>query len=1088
MIGIPLGPFRLTGRIDQGGMGQVWHAVHAGTGVAVAVKLVKDGRPELAEPFLAEMRAVARLDHPHIITVLDCGRVDAAAHAASKTRLPLGSPWMAMEYCSGGTLSAAPPADWEEARGVVVDVLAALAYAHARGVLHRDLTPGNVLLATAEDARPGRKLTDFGLSAPLGRMEPGVIVGTPAYMAPEQLQSELGGQGPWTDLYQLACLTWALCTGTPPFGADRPASVLAMAHLELEPPAFRARFVVPEGLEDWLRTLLVKRPARRIQHAADASLTLQALEGGRVASVGVPASWQRTEPGRIPARLVDAGLGLHALRPVPLVGRKRERDRLWELLREVSATWSPRAVLLHGPAGVGKTRLARWVAERAHELGAAHVLQLEGTDGPEAYWRCQSRHLGRPPEAGEPDDLDTFAPEAALSGAGLHPRVLRMRRFVEGVAIERPVVMVVDDLHANMDAVALAWSLLTDATGTPVLLLLVAGAEGLAEAPAVAQALSGLAGRVEIVRLELGPLAPVEEHELLKDGLGLAAALVHRLTEVTQGNPGMAVAVVGQLADRGALRAEPAGFDAPPGVSIDLPEAVLAPWIARVDRFLASLSAGESAVETLVVAALLGGRVVEGEWLAVCRRLGVAPPVGLVEQLVRARLVVLLEADDDAIHWTFAHGMVREAFRRRVGGAARMVELHRAIASSMDEQVERGTGTVDDARRAAHLFAAGAGSAALDLWLRAVERRAALADWSGVQGVVTAAAAALSALPGAPNDERRLRFEVWRARAGIRGASSLSGAEAIQSAGRLLDRTVEDARGRSWPDALSEALFARAEVHELAGEGRAAAERLQEARGAAWLLGEEVRVAYADLALSKLALRRGDLAGVRGLEEARGLAIRLGDRRLGGEARVVLAQVALAAGQPAIAEGLAREALALAGPRTQRPTTAAALVVLADLERQRGRVEAAVAGYRRALEMFEELGDVEVLTVMGRLGALLLATDRLTDAAEVLDAGRGEALSRGAAGHYAHLSTLALATVAKTGELGEVERLANAATKLPAWGCLSEDVARALSAAVVVFRGRGVGFAARSQEALELACEAWTALGRADEVARLRAG
>ena len=291
-FGIALGSFRLTGRLDQGGMGQVWHGVHAASGLPVAIKLIREDKPELAEPFLDEVRAVARLDHPNIITVLDCGRIDAEAHAASAGRLPLGSPWMVMEYCSGGSIGGALPTSWPSLRETLNDLLAALAYAHARGVLHRDLNPENVLVATAADARPGRKLTDFGLSTPLSHAEPGVVVGTPAYMAPEQLRGELGPQGPWTDLYQLGCLAWALATGAPPFGVDRPAAVLALAHLEVDPPPFNPRLSVPPGFESWLRKLLVKDPRRRLQHAADAANALA------VSKVRVPSPPAFRIPGK----------------------------------------------------------------------------------------------------------------------------------------------------------------------------------------------------------------------------------------------------------------------------------------------------------------------------------------------------------------------------------------------------------------------------------------------------------------------------------------------------------------------------------------------------------------------------------------------------------------------------------------------------------------------------------------------------------------------------------------------------------------------------------------------------------------------
>ncbi len=1045
-FGIPLGPFRLTGRLDQGGMGQVWHAVHAASGLPVAVKLIREDRPELAEPFLEEVRAVARLDHPNIITVLDCGRIDAPTHAASGGKLVLGSPWMAMEYCSGGTLGTSPPRTWDELRVVLADLLSALAYAHARGVLHRDLNPENVLRATAEDARPGRKLTDFGLSTPFSHAEAGVIVGTPAYMAPEQLRAELGGQGPWTDLYQLGCLAWALAAGAPPFGANRPAAVLAIAHLEVEPPAFNPRFRVPSGFEGWLRKLLVKDPQRRIQHAADAAATLEAVEGSGAFSLGVPPTWQSADPPRMPARLVDAGLGVHALRPVPIVGRHLVRDRLWGALREVNVAWAARAVLLHGAAGVGKSRLARWLGERAHELGHAHVLRVEGTDGPLALERLYSRHLGVPLA----DEADVTLPPASAPGgiAALadHPRIQRARRFVEGVATERPVVLILDDVHRSVEALALVWALCGEDSAAPVLAVLTARSDGLAEAPAEAEALAALAARVELDRVELGPLSSSEEAELMGPGLGLGAPLARRLAGTARGNPGMAVAAVAHLVDRGALRPAPGGFESPPAVPLELSEAQLAPWSDRLARALRRFPL-DPAFECLEAAAVLGDPVDEAEWAALCRKRQLRAPPALVEALVRERLAVPVEGPSDAIQWAFAHPMLREALVRRAVAGRRSTVLHADAAALLLARAREG-GTPDLARVATHLAGANQAGAALDTWLAAVEHHAAVDDWAGVVGEVAAASAVLAGMASAPDDERRLKVEVWRLRALARGALGAEGADAVLQAARGLEKVVEEARARAWPEVLAQALFARAALADRQGDGAGAATRLAEARAAAWAVGDERLTARADLGLARVAVRRAELgpARTRG-EEVLAVASRHDDRRLLGEARVLLADLERRAGQAVRAEALARDALALAGPRSQRPATAAALVVLADLERDRARFDAAIAGYRRALELFEELGDDEVLAVTARLGALLIERGRDDDARQVLGAGVALALCQGIQGPRARLDVLAASVAVRHDEAGAVAALLEAAARLDRWGCVEPDLILALATA-----------------------------------------
>jgi serine/threonine protein kinase/tetratricopeptide (TPR) repeat protein len=469
-----VGPFRLDEPLARGGMSEVWlgahappsasAAVHSETRVAIKVlvgheALSRSGR----EAFQDEVRAAARLLHPSITMILDHGEISAETAAQSNGALFEHSPWIAMEHSSGGTLgrfrSALP---YPRLQAILLALLDALGHAHARGVIHRDVKPGNVLLAGPDDVRPGLKLTDFGIAHALHRhhlrnakME---RAGTLHYMAPEQILGEWRDHGPWTDLYAMGCLGWRIATGRPPF-AGRKDGDLSLAQLEEEPPAFEPLTDMAEGFEPWLRRLLVKDPQGRFLTCADAARALMSLGSpepswdneddpalellrpppidswseddlptlqspevlGEIVSsqrkivveTTIPDTWGRPGLDSAPLPLLDAGLGLYGLRTIPFVGRERERDQLWATLRTAAEQRTIAVALVTGAAGVGKSRLVEWLVQRVAELGSATVLQAvhEANDGP-----------------GEPIRrmLERFLVSTGLDHDGVHDRTQRV--------------------------------------------------------------------------------------------------------------------------------------------------------------------------------------------------------------------------------------------------------------------------------------------------------------------------------------------------------------------------------------------------------------------------------------------------------------------------------------------------------------------------------------------------------------------------------------------------------------------------------------------------------------------------------------
>jgi formylglycine-generating enzyme required for sulfatase activity len=288
--------FEIEGELGRGGMGVVYRATQTGLGRTVALKMLLAGPyadPALRGRFLLEAESVAALEHPHIIRVFAFGEAG-------------GHPYLAMEFLPGGSLSerikARGPFPVREAAELVAALAEAVAHAHSRGIVHRDIKPANVLLTAAGELR----LADFGL-AKVGRADlsvTGQVLGTPAYMAPEQAAGKIHEVGTAADVYALGAVLYDLLTGRPPFQGDS-AMVTLQKVLTLEPPGLRTlRADIPRDLETICLKCLAKSPNKRYATAETLAADLRAFLGGRpIAARPVSAAerawkWVKRNPGR----------------------------------------------------------------------------------------------------------------------------------------------------------------------------------------------------------------------------------------------------------------------------------------------------------------------------------------------------------------------------------------------------------------------------------------------------------------------------------------------------------------------------------------------------------------------------------------------------------------------------------------------------------------------------------------------------------------------------------------------------------------------------------------------------------------------
>ena len=674
MIGTTLKDrYRIDAKLGEGGMGVVYRAHDTTLDRPVAIKVlspqvVGDG----AERLLREARSVAQLDHPHIVGVHDAGEID-------------GQPFIVMQLAIGKTLRQISPS-LGEAVDATRQICLALEFAHGKGVVHRDIKPENILVTDEGIV----KVMDFGLARSEGRSrltQPGMIVGTVTYMAPEQvLQGEADAR---TDLYGLGCVLYELVAGRPPFSGDDPVSIISQ-HLQVPPvaPHWYNPQVSPE-LEGIILKLLAKDPAERYPSARD---VLTALEG-------LPAAG----PSAAEAPPINPALLLGTVLRTRLAGREAELREIKSSI-ELAASGHGRVVLIEGEPGIGKTRLLQEAQVYARlrrftvvlgrcyeqETGIPYLPFIE-------MFQARFRAMDR---AGLLDELGATAsefvklipevrkalPDVAESTA-LEPVQERLRLFssiadyFRGQSRRGPLVMVLEDLHwADAATLGLLQHLARSLQSERTLILGSYRDVELDRKHPLADALR------EMNRERL--YSRVSLRRLSREGVGAMMRAMFELDRVsdefldllygeTEGNPFFVEEVLKSLIEEGALYREGGRWQRKEIAEIEVPQSIKEVIGRRLERIT------EPCQRALSLAAVIGRRF-RFEVLQAVGELQEEDLLLALEEAIRTQLV-REESDAGEVEYDFVHALIREVLYERLSLRRRMT-FHQKIGETLERQ------------------------------------------------------------------------------------------------------------------------------------------------------------------------------------------------------------------------------------------------------------------------------------------------------------------------------------------------------------------------------------------------------------------
>ena len=729
------GRYEIVRPLGAGGMGEVYAARRKSLGDEVALKrlLPQQDTPANRQRFATEAQAAAHIRHPNVIQVFDYGED------------PHVGPFLVMEKLDGPTLAeelAAGPLPLGRALWVFSAVCAAIEAGHRRGIVHRDLKPANVMIAPTDDGRQVVKVLDFGLAVDLRLPDrditaPGAVIGTIAYMAPEQTEGMPASTR--SDVFALGVLLYEMVTGRLPFDGASSLDTLMAINGGRYRPAQQLVADLPACVIEAIDAALVREPSgrpdspERLAQLAAAGMTVVPPSARPFApSRSRPMAVVRASPDPVATRDTEATLPVYAR----FVGRTAELRRLDEAFA-LTLAGRPPLVLITGEAGLGKSRLAERFAAEARERGA---LALGG--------RFFDYAGSRPPpletfvamlSAAGPAGEETAARvQGSLDAAGDDARWNAFAAIADGLAGQaagRPLVLTLDDLQwasrADLDLIDhLHRSLGPRAT------LIVATAR-----PGDGGELTAWRARRTSAIVELA-LAPFDEPELREwleavfKGIRLGSLEARRLWRTTGGNPFALVEITRHLVARGELVRDDAGWRLRGLASVELPDSVAA--VVRVR--LGELTAAQRGV--LEVAAVLGDEFRVATLAAAC-----AVSEEVLDDALDRGFGLRLVSDKDVSagnDYRFTTTLIRQVLYDELPARARR-RMHKDVARALATIY----GTGDD--RFAHVFgyhhyAVGAWAEALELNVRAAQEAVNRGDLDLAQHAIARADASLAGI------------------------------------------------------------------------------------------------------------------------------------------------------------------------------------------------------------------------------------------------------------------------------------------------------------------------------------------------------
>ena len=377
LVGQSIGRYHVVEKLGEGGMATVFKAFDTRLERDVAIKLLRTERldsKKAIQRFEIEAKALAKLNHPNIVQVLDYGEHD-------------GTPYLVIEYVPGGTLKKqlGKPMPWQQAAKLMVPIARALAYAHENNLIHRDVKPSNILITSTGIP----KLSDFGIAKILELDETmdltgtSVGVGTPWYMSPEQGKGKNIDQR--SDIYSLGIVFYELVTGRKPYSADTPLAVL-LQHVS-DPLPRPTQFVrgLPKHVEGFLFKALAKNPDHRFQSMEEIGNAMEQMGTGAKAKVRVKRiaprwAWAVLGGLAVVALISTVGIWVFPKLPISIAYQFTETST-----QAPSATIQPSVTVDLAAAGTALIEMTQTVEEATSDaqmatIYAKQTLQKEKSD------------------------------------------------------------------------------------------------------------------------------------------------------------------------------------------------------------------------------------------------------------------------------------------------------------------------------------------------------------------------------------------------------------------------------------------------------------------------------------------------------------------------------------------------------------------------------------------------------------------------------------------------------------------------------------------------------------------------------------